>query len=73
MKLDPPINKQNVLELVGGLSPDNCWLHENRRYNPIHYEGEPVACPTLSKNIKENLAVPYRSTYYMIRTILEML
>ena len=56
MKLDPPINKQNVLELVGGLSPDN-WLHENRRYNPIHYGGEPVAFPTLSKNIKVNLAV----------------
>ena len=40
-------NKQAKCSRARGRSePDNCRLHENRRYNPIHYEGELVAWPT---------------------------
>ena len=51
MKLDPPINKQNVPELVGGLSLTTGSMRTDDTYNPIHYEGELVAWPTWNKNV----------------------
>ena len=52
MKLDPPINKQNVPELVGGLSLTTAGsMRTDDTYNPIHYEGELVAWPTWNKNV----------------------
>ena len=65
MKLDPPINKQNVPELVGGLSLTTAGsMRTDDTYNPIHYEGELVAWPRWKKMYikKENPTVQYRST-----------
>ena len=61
-------NKQAKCSRARGRSePDNCRLHENRRYNPIHCVGEHVACTLWSKNIYQGES--YCPQVYMIRTI----
>ena len=58
MKLDPPINKQNVPELVAGLSLTTAGsMRTDDTYNPIHYEGELVVWPTWNKKRRILLSI----------------